>query len=403
MADFFAPTIGAVTSNPVEQGQTTVIATVTPAVAGDTLTLTETAGAGTLSLGAVHNGTQQVIYTAPGSVPVSTTDAVSYTVAENGVSAAGAASVQLDAGPSVAPQTPSVMENSQTTIIGTVTPGLAGDTLTLTQAPGSLGTLSLGAVQANGTQQVIYTAPATVSASTVDNVAYTVADQHSDVVASGTASVQLDAGPSITAQSPSVVEKSQTTVIGTVTPGLASDTLTLTQAPGSLGTLSLGAVQANGTQQVIYTAPATVIASAVDKVAYTVADQHDDALASGSANVQLDAGPSIAAQSPSVVEKSQTTVIGTVAPGLAGDTLTLTQAPGSLGTLRLGAVQANGTQQVIYTAPATVSASAVDKVGYTVSDQHDDVAASDSANVQLDAGPSLKLCSPSSSTITTWA
>jgi hypothetical protein len=238
-----------------------------------------------------------VIYTAPASVSASTTDAVSYTVTENGANATGTASVQLDAGPSIAAQAPATVEEGQTTVIGVVAPGLPGDTLTLTQPPGSLGTLSLGAVQANGTQQVTYTVPAAVSASGVDNVAYTVVYQHDDVVASGTAGVQLDAGPKITAQAPATVEGDQTTVIGRVTPGLDGDTLTLTQTAGA-GTLSLGPMQANGAQQVIYTAPAIVSASAIDKVAYTVADQHKDAVASGSASVPLDTGPTITAQTP---------------------------------------------------------------------------------------------------------
>jgi hypothetical protein len=61
-----------------------VIATVAPDVPGDTLSLTETAGVGTLSLGAVQSdGTQQVIYTAPASISQSVMDAVTYTVNES--------------------------------------------------------------------------------------------------------------------------------------------------------------------------------------------------------------------------------------------------------------------------------------------------------------------------------
>ena len=177
------PTIIATTPGAVEKGQTT-IGTVTPG-RGDTLTLKETAGAGTLSLGAVQNdGTQQVVYTAPAAVPASATDAVSYTIAENGLSVPGSANVQLDAGPSITPATPSAVGQGKTTVIGTVTPGLSGRRLTLKETAGS-GTLSLGAVQTNGTQQVIYTAPASIPTSTTDTVTYTVSDQHNDAVASG--------------------------------------------------------------------------------------------------------------------------------------------------------------------------------------------------------------------------
>jgi plastocyanin len=376
----------------IEDSQTTVVGIITPGIVGDTLTLTQTAGSlGTLSLGTVQaDGTQQVIYTAPSSVVTSTLDAVSYIVTDqhHDAVAAGSSNVQLDAGPTIAAATPSVLEDSQTTVVGTVTPGLASDTLMLTQTTGT-GTLSLGTVQADGTQQVIYTAPSSVVTSTLDAVSYIVTDQHHDAVAAGSSNVRLDAGPTIAAATPSVIEDSQTTVVGIVTPGIVGDTLTLTQTAGSLGTLSLGTVQADGTQQVIYTAPASVASSTTDAVSYTVADQHNDAVAAGSSNVQLDAGPTIAAATLTVIEDSQTTVVGIVTPGLAGDTLVLQQTGGSLGTLSLGALQANGTQQVIYTAPATVAASGIDAVSYTIADQHHDVLASGSSNVVLDGGPTI--------------
>jgi ABC-type Na+ efflux pump permease subunit len=127
---------------------------------------------------------------------------------------------------------------------------------------------------------------------------------------------------SITSVTPSVVEKGQTTEIGTVTPGLAGDTLTLQQTGGS-GVLALQLV--NGVEEVIYTAPSTIAVSTLDTVSYTISDQHNDAIATGSASVQLDAGPRITSVTPSVVEKGQTTELGTVTPGLAGDTLTLQQ------------------------------------------------------------------------------
>ena len=251
------------------------------------------------------------------------------------------------AGPSITSVTPSVVEKGQTTEVGTVTPGLAGDTLTLQQTGGS-GTLALQLV--NGVEEAIYTAPSTIAASTLDTVSYTISDQHNGAMATGSASVQLDAGPSITSVTPSVVEKGQTTEVGAVTPGLAGDTLTLQQTGGS-GTLALQLV--NGVEEVIYTAPSTIAASTLDTVSYTISDQHNGAMATGSASVQLDAGPSITSVTPSVVEKGQTTEVGAVTPGLAGDTLTLQQTGGS-GTLALQLV--NGVEEVIYTAPSTIAA-----------------------------------------------
>ena len=238
-----SPTINGVTPNPVEPGQSTILGTVAPMVAGDTLTLTETTGIGTLSLSVVRpDGTQQLIYTAPASVPASMKDTVSYTVTENGASSTGWAGVQWDAGPSIVAQFPAVVEKTQVAVIGTVTPGLPGDTLTLTKTAG-VGELSLGVVQADGTQQVIYTAPATVSASAVDKVSYTVADQHNDVIASGTANVQLDAGPGITLLPFAPGAGNKPITIATATLGLPADTLSLvvTQAPPS------GALTLNGT------------------------------------------------------------------------------------------------------------------------------------------------------------
>jgi Ca2+-binding RTX toxin-like protein len=113
------------------------------------------------------------------------------------------------------------------------------------------------------------------------------------VVATGSANVQLDAGPTITAATPGVVEKGQTTVVGRVTPGLVGDTLTLVQAPGSSGMLSLGPVS-GGVQQVIYTPPSTIAANTPDTVSYTITDQHKDAVAVGSSTVPVaPAGDSI--------------------------------------------------------------------------------------------------------------
>jgi hypothetical protein len=248
------------------------------------------------------------------------------------------AGISWSDGPTIERRYPSAVEKGEKTVIGVATPGKPGALLTLTNAGTRVGKISL-----SSSNEVIYEAAANVTASEFDTFAYSIEDKESCLVVSGTANVQLDAGPSIAAQTPSVVdEKTRTTIIAMVTPGLAGDTLTLAQAPGSLGTLSLGTAQANGNQPVIYTAPAKVSMSAVDKVTYTVADQHNDVVVSGTASVQLDTGPSIAAQTPSVGdEKTRTTVM----PSLAGDTLTLAQAAGSLGTLSLGAAQPSDIQQ----------------------------------------------------------
>jgi hypothetical protein len=60
------------------QRQTAVIGTVASGLAGDTLSLTETSGLGTLSLGPIVDGRQQIDYQAPDTIATAGPDAVSY-------------------------------------------------------------------------------------------------------------------------------------------------------------------------------------------------------------------------------------------------------------------------------------------------------------------------------------
>jgi hypothetical protein len=332
---------------------------VTPGLAGDTETITAVTGNATLANGVIT-------YTAPASG----VDAFSYTVQDQlGDTATGTINVTIDPGPTAANGSIVVGHgqsvNETALVDGLVTPGLTGDTETITAVTGN-------ATLANGV--ITYTAPA----SGVDAFSYTVQDQLRDT-ATGTVNMTIDPGPTITTATPAVVEKGQSTEIGTVAPGLAGDTLTLKQTGGS-DTLSLRLV--GGVEQVIYAAPATVAASTPDAVTYSVNDQFGDTT-SGAASIQLDAGPTITAVAPSVVEQNHSEEIGTVAPGLAGDTLTLKQIAGS-GALSLRLVA--GVQEVIYAAPAIVTASALDAVTYTVTDQHDDAVATGSSTVPLASG-----------------
>ena len=382
----------------VEDGQFTVVGTVSPGESGDILTLTQTGGGlGTVTLGAMlPGGTQQVIYTAPSNVTASGNDTVGYRITDQHGAAVATttAAVNLDAGPTLVTAIPGVVEQGQPTVLGTVSPGESGDVLTVTLAAGAVGTLSLGVAQDDGTRQVLYTAPAGIATSGTDTVSYSVTDQHGDAVAAATAFVTLDAGPALVVATPLVVEQGQATVLGTVTPGESGDTLVLTQAAGALGTVALGRVQDDGSRQVIYTAPTGVSLRGTDAVAYSIADQHGDAVATGTAAVILDVGPALVAATPAVVEQGQATVLGTVLPGESGDTLVLTQATGALGTVALGAVQADGSRQIVYTAPASVALSGIDTIGYSVTDQHGAVVASSTATVTLDAGPAIIAATP---------
>jgi CRISPR-associated endonuclease Cas1 len=332
---------------------------VTPGLAGDTETITAVTGNATLANGVIT-------YTAPASG----VDAYNYTVQDQlGDTASGTVNVTIDPGPAAANGSIVVGHgqsvNETAVVDGLVTPGLAGDTETITAVTGN-------ATLTNGV--ITYTAPA----SGVDAFNYTVQDQLGDT-ASGTVNVTIDPGPTITTATPAVVEKGQSTEIGTVAPGLPGDTLTLKQTSGS-GALSLRLV--GGVEEVIYTAPATVAASTTDAVTYSVNDEFGDTT-SGTASIQLDAGPTIAAVTPSVLEQNHSEEIGTIAPGLVGDTLTLNKTSGS-GALSLQVV--GGVEEVIYTSPAIIASSALDAVTYTVTDQHNDAAATGSSTVPLASG-----------------
>jgi hypothetical protein len=183
----------------------------------------------------------------------------------------------------------------QTTVIGTVAPGVAGDTLTLKESTGS-GTLSLGPVQ-SGTRQVIYTAPASISASTIDAVSYQVTDQQDGQSATGSANVQLDAGPSITAVAPSAAQAGQSTEIATVTRGLPGDTLSLNQT-GSVGGGTVSLKLVNGNYEVIFTAPAKLQSS---PITYSITDQHNDAVANGTAFIGGNTNQSVTATGDTAV------------------------------------------------------------------------------------------------------
>lgn len=87
--------------------------------------------------------------------------------------------------------------------------------------------------------------------------------------------------------------------------------------------------------------------------------------------VAPDAGPTITPVAPSIIGPGQTIEIGTVAPGLSGDTLTLQQTGGD-GTVSLELVK--GVEEVIYTAPSDIGRGILDSVSYTVTDEYNDAA-----------------------------
>jgi hypothetical protein len=265
--------------------------------------------------------------------------------------------------------TPSIVEQAQTTVIGQLSADLVGLglPLVLQQTSGALGALALAT---DGSNDVLFTAPNAISASSVDAVGYNIVDPGGDILATGTASVQLDGGPSIASSAPIKIAHGQTAAIGTVMPGLASDTLTLTQTSGS------GVVFLHG-NTIEYLAPTSVTAGQTDQIAYRVQDQHADATANAIAQLLLDSGPT-ASNASIVVGHSQsldeTALLNAlIAPGLAGDTEMIVAVTGHA-TL-------NG-PTVTYQSPT----SGADRFAYTAQDQLGDTATG-TVSVTVDPGP----------------
>ena len=250
-------------------------------------------------------------------------------------------------------------------IAGLVTPGVTGDSETLTSVIAAYGKAVLGSGNA-----VTYTAPASGS----DIIRYTVNDQHGGT-ATGQLAVAVDAGPTanngLVAAGHSGTVCLTSLIAGLITPVIAGDTETLTSVTATRGKAVLGSGNA-----VTYTAPA----SGSDTISYTVKDQYGDT-ATGKVTVAVDAGPT--ANTGAVFAGHGATVsltsliAGLITPGIAGDTKTLTSVTATRGKAVLGSGNA-----VTYTVPASGS----DTISYTVKDQYGDTATGTVA-VTVDPGP----------------
>ena len=358
-----APT-AASTANIVGHNQTLnettlVNGLITAGLAGDTETITAVTGNTTL------NGST-ITYTSPASG----TDSFSYTVKDQlGDTATGVVNVTIDSGPVLTASAPAKLGHGQSATVGTVTAGLAGDTLTLVTTTAPLhGTISL----LNGV--VTYTAVATLPTGVnSDTFTYQIQDQYGDVSAAVNTSLSLDAGP-IAATGTIIVGHNQTLnettlVNGLITAGLAGDTETITAVTGN--------TTLNGST-ITYTSPA----SGTDSFSYTVKDQLGDT-ATGVVNVTIDSGPVLTASAPAKVGHGKTVTVGTVTAGITSDTLVLvtTTAP-LLGTLAL----MNGV--VTYTNTGTVPpAGTTDTFTYQIKDQYGDLSKAVTSKISLDAGP----------------
>ena len=359
------PKITAATPAKVGHGQTVQVGTVAPGLAGDALTLAITSpGQGALVLAA-----GKLSYTAANA---GGPDTIGYTVTDQyGDVASGTLSTLVDAGPVAAAGKVTVGHGqtaSLTTLVSSlVTPGLAGDTKTITAVTAAAGTATLASGGA-----ISYLAPA----SGTDTVTYTVKDQLGDI-ATGTVTVTVDPGPIVVTAIPAKIGHGQSVQVGSVTPGLAGDALTLTTTAAGAGKLAL----AGGV--LTYTAP---VKGGADSIGYTIKDGFGDAV-SGTIAVTVDGGPIVAAGSLKIGHGQPASltslVAGLITPGLAADTETITAVTATKGQVTLGAGGA-----ISYVAPVT----GPDSVTFTVEDQLGDLATGTVA-VSVDAGPTAKTAS----------
>jgi hypothetical protein len=298
--------------------------------------------------------------------------AFSYQISDQNGNVSGVVSdtLTIDPGPSVTDTTTTGQKvaHGTTVAVGTATPGLPGDTLTVTELSGPAGAVTL----ANGV--VSFAAPANASGNVT--FSYQISDQVGDVSAVVSDTLAVDPGPSVTDTTTAgeKVAHGTAVAVGTAAPGLPGDTLALTQLTGPAGAVTLS----NGI--VSFAAPANAGGNVT--FSYQISDQLgdvstvSDTLAvdpgpkAGNANVFVTAGQSVDLTS---------LLLSLDTPGLPGDTLTLTGTgtAGTRGTVSLS----NG--DLIYAAPA----SGTDVFTYTVSDQlHETATAGVSVSLVANSG-----------------
>ena len=326
---------------------------VTPGISGDTISIVTVSGGDA----ALSNGVWTDVAGASGS------QTISYEVTDqHGTTASNQITVTADPGPETV--SGSVTEgynrtvNLTSVIEGLVTPGIAGDQISIIAVSGGDAAMSDGTV----------TDVTGVSGS--QTITYEVSDQYGDT-ATGTLTVTADPGPKATAgkvtegHSQSV---NLTSVIeGLVKPGIAGDQISIVAVSGGNATLSGGTVtdmtDASGSQT----------------ITYEVSDQYGDT-ATGRLTVKADPGPkTIVAK---VTEDLGTTtnltaaILAKVTPGIAGDALKIISVNGSatLGSVSLvgGKVEYTASGSGLANIPA--NGSAADSFTYVVEDQYGDTA-----------------------------
>jgi len=371
----------------------------TPGLAGDTLTLISASAAqGTI----VQQSNGDYVYepvagagnpgNSGGLNTVTGTDTITYTVADQlGDTVTGTAKITIDPGPILSAGTtfvaPGQSVNLASTIESLIEPGLARDTETITSVSAQAGQIS-ASTGASGQYQVEYTAPLRGG----DTITYTVQDEYGD---QATGSVTIVTEPSLTATDPSLIIGHAGSIDLS---GMASNLATSSVAGDSLRLVSASAAQGTIVQQsngdYVYEPladvetdsgrPIIVPVTGTDTITYKAVDQYGYTV-TGMAKVTIDPGPILSSGTtvvaPGVRVNLASTIESLIAPGLPGDTETITALSAQAG--QIGAFTgASGQYQVEYTAPA----SGDDTIFYTVKDQYGDKATGTVA-VVTDPGP----------------
>jgi hypothetical protein len=321
------------------------------------------------------------------------TVALTYIAKDNfGDSATGTIELTVDQGPIV---------NSGTTIVGhnTATPtdltsfvdslfhanNLPGDTATLTAVSASAGTASLSG------GKVTYLANTTTNAATLT---YTVGDQFGDT-ATATVALTIDPGPTINNTGSAVVGHGKQNDIGVllqrqITPGNEADPLLIVSASSTNGGTveSVGTLDPRGMQSVLYLSPDSP-PGGTDTITYTASDGRGDTT-TGTYTIVVDPGP-IASNSSITLGHGQAidlTSIPIVAPGLGGDSETLTfagtSAPVEIVTFNNAGSIVSTVISNHYTFTALGTGTAA--IGFTWNDEYKDTS-SGTINVTIDPGP----------------
>ena len=274
--------------------------------------------------------------------------------------------------------------------LGTATAGVGHDALTVTLTSDADFASGSSLVLSGG--QLIYTPGAiTVANAGPDTLRYTVTDTVTGAVTTETQTITLKNTPPpvVTLQGGPSADNLNHALLGTAIggAGVSGHALSITlvadagYATGSTITLSLG--------DIIYT-PGLVTSAKVgaDTISYDVTDTVTGAVTHETQTVTLGNGPAPAvtlAAAPQA-DNTHTAVLGTAAPGLAGDALSVTLtsdadfATGSSLTLTAG--------QLVYT-PGLVNAAKVgpDAISYTVTDLRTGAVTTETQIVTLSNGP----------------